>query len=150
MQPTDRTFFDLLTGSHARLVGRSLLPCDLIADDPARWLYEEAPFCVLAHDTAADPRFIYANKAAQRCFDYHLDELIGLPSRLSAEPANQADRQRLLDQVTRQGFATNYSGIRISKTGRRFWIEDGTVWQLIDEAGQVHGQAAMFGSWREV
>jgi hypothetical protein len=30
-----------------------------------RWLYEEAPYCVLAHNTDPDPVFVYANKTAQ-------------------------------------------------------------------------------------
>jgi hypothetical protein len=33
--------------------------------------------------------------------------------------------------------------LRISKSQRRFWIDDGTVWQL-DEAGVLRGQAALF------
>jgi hypothetical protein len=35
----------------------------------AHWLYERAPFCLLAH-TAADPRFVPANRAVQVCFGY--------------------------------------------------------------------------------
>lgn len=150
MQPTDSRFFELLTTSYLRLVGKTLLPRDLVTKDPVRWLYEDAGFCVLAHDTEADPRFVYANRAAQMLFEYSWDEFIGLPSRLSAEPAEQSERQHLLDQVAEQGFASNYVGIRISKTGRRFWIEDGTVWQLIDDRGTLHGQAAVFKQWRDV
>ncbi|HEY0234301.1 MAG TPA: MEKHLA domain-containing protein, partial [Afipia sp.] len=57
-------------------------------------------------------------------------ELIGLPSRLSAEAPERAERQRLLDAVARDGFISNYKGVRISKSGRRFWIENAIVWQL--------------------
>jgi hypothetical protein len=148
----DPDFLRLLAGSHARLVGAPLLPDDIGDDDAARarWLYEDAPFCVLAHNTAADPRFVYANRAAQACFEYGWDEFTGLPSRLSAEAPDRAERQRLLDAVTRDGFIGDYRGIRIAKSGRRFWIESAVVWQLIDEAGTLHGQAAAFGDWREV
>ena len=48
------------------------------------WLYEHAPFGLLAHDTSADPRFVYANSTAQGCFGYAWEEFVGLPSRLSA------------------------------------------------------------------
>jgi hypothetical protein len=48
-------------------------------------LYEDAPYAVLAHNTDPDPRFIYANKTAQRCFEYSWSELTSMPSRLSAE-----------------------------------------------------------------
>lgn len=114
------------------------------------WLYEAAPFCVLAHNTASDPRFVYANAAAQRCFEYSWAEFTTLPSRLSAEAPDRTERQSLLDQVARQGYASGYRGLRISRSGRRFWIEDGTVWQMTDAGGTVHGQAAVFPRWRDV
>jgi hypothetical protein len=147
--PSNARFFALLAGSYLKLVGRPLLPADQVIDDPATWLYEEAPYCVLAHNTDADPCFIYANRTAQACFGYTWSEFTSLPSRLSAEGPNREERQRLLDQVSSQGFASGYSGLRISKTGRRFWIEDGTVWQLIDDKDIVHGQAAIFATWRD-
>jgi PAS domain S-box-containing protein len=139
----DPVTFGLLTGSFAKLVGRSLVPKDANAD----WLYEEAPFAVLAHDTAEDPRFFYANRAAQACFGYSWIEFIGLPSRLSAELPDRAARQELLDQVARDGFIADYRGVRIAKSGRRFWIEQAVVWELIDADGVRRGQAATFERW---
>jgi hypothetical protein len=41
-------------------------------------------------------------------------------------------------------FTVGYRGLRISKSQRRFWIDDGTVWQRVDEAGVLRGQAALF------
>lgn len=143
---TDPAFFDLLTGSYARLFGAPLVP----PGKDASWLYREAPFVVLAHGTDPDPLFIYANRCAQACFEYSWDEFLALPSRLSAEPIDRAERQRLLDQVARTGFLSGYRGIRVAKSGRRFLIEDGAVWELIDHAGTRHGQAATFRSWRNV
>jgi PAS domain S-box-containing protein len=136
----DPEFFELLTGSYARLVGAPLVP----GERGAAWLYQQAPFAVLAHNTDADPRFIYANKAAQDCFGYTWEEFMALPSRLSAEVAEQPERQRLLEAVTRNGFMSGYRGLRIAKSGRRFWIEDGVVWQLLDAGGVSRGQAATF------
>ena len=92
---TDPAFFALLTGSYARLVGTPLVP----QGKDASWLYNQAPFAVVAHDTAADPKFIYANMCAQVCFEYSWEEFIGLPSRLSAEAPERAERQALLDAV---------------------------------------------------
>lgn len=143
---TDPAFFALLTGSYARAVGAPLVP----PGKNARWLYREAPFAVLAHGTDPDPLFVYANRCAQACFEYSWDEFLALPSRLSAEPIDRAERQRLLDQVARNGFLSGYRGIRVAKSGRRFLIEDGTVWELIDRDGTRHGQAATFRSWRNV
>jgi MEKHLA domain len=148
MNKADPEFFDLLVQSYRRFVGAE--PVFLAGGDgSAQWLYERAPSCVLAHNTDAVPRFIYANKAAQACFEYGWDEIVGLPSHLSAEPGDRAERQRLLDAVARDGFATGYSGMRIAKSGRRFWIEDGILWQLVDANGVLRGQAASFGRWRD-
>jgi hypothetical protein len=33
--------------------------------------------------------------------------------------------------------------MRVTKSGERFWIEGVTVWQLLDEKGKRHGQAAL-------
>jgi hypothetical protein len=142
----DAAFFELLTGSFARTVGRPLVA----AGQDAAWLYHAAPFAVLAHDTAPDARFIYANRAGQACFGYSWDEFTALPSRLSAEAPLRAERQNLLDAVARRGFISGYSGVRIAKSGRRFFIEGGIVWQLVDGAGVLRGQAATFSSWRDV
>jgi PAS domain-containing protein len=105
---------------------------------------------VLAHNTEPDPRFIYANKAAQALLEYSWDEIVALPSRFSAEAPNRAERQRLLDAVARDGFATGYSGVRIAKSGRRFRIDDGVLWELRDPHGALQGVAATFARWRNV
>ena len=138
----DIALYDLLSGSYLRSTGTPLAPAGQGSD----WLYREAPFGVLAHDGGADPRFIYANLEAQTCFEYSWSEIIGMPSRLSAGPADRAERQRLLDAVRRDGFVRGYRGLRIAKSGRHFWIEDGIVWQLSDDAGIERGQAALFYS----
>jgi MEKHLA domain len=145
-RPLDPEFFALLTGSYRRLVGAPLVP----EEADAEWLYEQAPFAVLAHDGSDDPKFIYANQYAQACFEYDWDEITKLPSRLSAGPADRAERQALLDAVAQRGFMAGYHGVRVAKSGRRFLIEDGIVWELIDAEGLRHGQAATFSCWRDV
>ncbi|ANN69239.1 MEKHLA domain-containing protein [Bordetella bronchialis] len=143
----DPAFYQLLADSYERLLGHPLpgVPAShrTNAAEAARWLYEDAPFAVLAHNTDADPRFIYGNKAAQRRFEYSWDEITGLPSRLSAEAPNQEERARFLERVRRSGFESGYRGVRITKSGRRFLIEQATLWELRDEAGMVHGQAVV-------
>ena len=146
----DPNFFDLLVSSYRCTVGSEPGFLEHGTHRSADWLYAQASHPVLAHNTDPDPRFIYANRAAQTAFDYDWDEITSLPSRLSAEPVVREERQRLLDSVARHGFATGYSGIRIAKSGRRFLIEDGVVWQLIDRHGAVRGQAATFARWRDV
>jgi PAS domain-containing protein len=135
----DNDFFRLLTGSYARLLGEPL-GADI----------ESAGFGILAHDTSVDPRFTYANAVARAQFEYTAEEFRGLPSRLSAEPDRQEDRDEFLARVEKSGFGTGYSGVRISKSGRRFRIEDVTLWNLIDVDGANHGQAARIGRFTEL
>lgn len=136
----------LIAESHQRLLGQPLVDAtgNLAV---ALW---EAPQVILAHDTAADPRFFFANRAALARFEASLDQIIGMPSRISAEAPNRAERQALLDRVSRDGFIADYAGVRVSLTGRRFRIEQATVWNLIDADGAVHGQAAAFSRWTEL
>lgn len=138
------TLYRLFADSYARWLKQPLVDPVLTDEQAARWLYEEAPFGLLAHDTRADPLFIYGNVSAQRCFEYSWDELLMLPSRLSARPQQVRDRKQFLEQVGRQGFATGYRGLRVSKSERSFWINDGIVWQLVDQTGVLRGQAALF------
>jgi PAS domain-containing protein len=107
-----------------------------------------APYLVLSHNADADPVFTYGNLAAQKLFGYSWAELTQLPSRLSAEAPNQEERARFLAIVNRQGFATGYSGVRVNRKGRRFLIQDVTVWNLEDATGAYQGQAALCHRWQ--
>ena len=75
------------------------------------------------------------------------EELRRTPSRLTAEPMHRDERARLLDRTRRDGYVDDYAGIRVSKTGKRFRIEQAIVWNLTDTAGVPRGQAATFASW---
>ncbi len=136
----------LLLCSYRHWTGRDLIDSRLTGTEAARALYH-APFVVLSHDTAPDPRFNYANLAAQRLFELPWSRIVGMPSRLSAEPLEQEARARLLDAVTRQGYTDDYSGVRITASGRRFLIRQATVWNLVDADGRLLGQAASFARW---
>jgi len=122
---------------------------DLIArgDDEAEKLMQ-APFVVLSHGSQADPVFNYGNECAQNLFEMDWKTLTSLPSRFSAEPMHRDERQRLLDDVRTQGYSDNYRGIRISATGKRFYIESARIWMLLDSSGKTVGQAATFSDWQ--
>jgi len=106
-----------------------------------------APFVLVSHGTEADPVLNYGNQTALTLWEMSWSELTQTPSRLTAEAPNREERARLLAAVTANGFIDDYSGIRISKTGRRFRITQATVWNLLDERGIYAGQAAMFSRW---
>jgi len=130
----------LVGESFARLLGRPLVE---VAGDPVAALWC-APQVIVAHGTEADPVFFFGNAAARAAFETTVQAFTALPSRLSAEPALREARAAFMARVTRDGFADDYSGWRVSQKGRRFLIEGGVVWNLVDSAGAPHGQAATF------
>ncbi|MDX2226045.1 MAG: MEKHLA domain-containing protein [Verrucomicrobiae bacterium] len=103
-----------------------------------------APFVLVSGGTEPDQILNYANRRALDLWEYSWDEMTRTPSRLTAEPMHREARARFLEEVRTNGFIENYEGIRISKSGRRFRIEQATVWNLLDDAGHYAGQAAMF------
>lgn len=108
----------------------------------------EAPFVLLSHGVEADPILNYGNQQALHLWEMTWDAFTQMPSRLTAEMNLREDRSQLLADVKKQGYSRNYSGVRISKSGRRFQIEKALVWNLIDEKGEYAGQAACFSQWK--
>ena len=139
----------LLLQAHQRAFGRSLIA----AAHPGRskqQLCQELFACafpVLAHGTGQDPKLSYANAAALQLWETHWDELIGMPSRLTAPDSERAERSNALGQAKRLDAVQNYRGIRISCKGRRFMINKARIWTLWDAEEQVCGQAACFSDW---
>ncbi|MDP7561928.1 MAG: MEKHLA domain-containing protein [Methylococcales bacterium] len=137
----------LINNSYAQFLGQPLV----VGFQGERALAEAlftAPFVVIAHDVASDPVFNYGNQMALTLFEVTWAELVHLPSRCSAESVVQEERLDLLERVKKYGFITDYHGIRISKTGRRFHIDKAIVWNIFDDRGVYHGQAACFKEWR--
>lgn len=130
----------LLKESFARLTGRPLCQGDL-------W---SAPVAVVAHNTDDQPRFFYGNRLALELFRMTAAQFIGLPSYKSAEPALRAERQQIFVKLEADDVVTGYTGIRIAADGTRFWIKDAVIWNLVDERGQRHGQAAAISQWQPV
>ena len=104
-------------------------------------------FPVLAHDGGPEPKLTYANAAALGLWDAPWDELVGLPSRLTAPTAEQAERSLALNKAKSEDAIEGYSGIRISRKGRRFMIQNARIWTLWDEQQHACGQAASFSNW---
>lgn len=132
----DQSFF-MLSGQ--------LLPSEKKETDVERleWLNNQAPYAILAHNNKEIPNFIYANQFAVSCFKYTEDEILSLPSYLSAAPDNQAERNKILDQVQANNIAFNYNGMRLTKFNESFAINDGVIWKVF-ENDEVIGQAALF------
>lgn len=129
----------LIVESYRRLTGKRLLETPF--NPLALW---NAPCAIVAHGTEGDPVFFYGNEFALRLFEMSFAGFVRLPSRFSAEPMARETRTRLLERVTQRGYVNDYSGVRIASSGKRFTIANATVWNLLDEAGVYHGQAATF------
>ena len=136
----------LLKISYHRLLVKELIPNTFSDEAFAKELFY-APFAVASHDNSSDPVFNYANLKALQLFELDWEDLIQLPSKYSAEPGKQAERDHLLSEVTQKGYIDHYEGIRISNTGKRFMIKNAIVWNLINDEGSYKGQAACFGEW---
>lgn len=141
------THSQLLLNSYCRWIGSDLIDRSGSIEDQAQRLFA-APFVVVSHGTQADPILNYGNQTALNLWELDLEHFCQTPSRLTAEPMHREERARLLERTTRDGYVDDYSGIRISSTGRRFFLPQATVWNLIDEHGQYAGQAATFREWR--
>jgi hypothetical protein len=136
----------LVLDSFRRLVGRELVSREGAPLEQARRLFA-APQVVVSHGTEADPVLCYGNAAALVLWEMDWATFTRTPSRLTAEPLHRDERARLLERTRRDGFVDDYAGIRISATGRRFRIEQAIVWNVVDAAGNLHGQAATFDRW---
>lgn len=109
-----------------------------------------AAFVVVSHGTEADPIFNFANQTALQLFELDYSAFTQLPSRHSAESISQIERDKLLAEVSEKGGISNYTGVRISASGKRFYIKNSKVWNLYDETGAYYGQAASFNSWEYI
>lgn len=138
---------EILLRSYENLIGSELIgtKSDNTAGIIRIW---DAPFAVVSHGKENDPIFNFGNKVALELFELEFDEFIKMQSRKSAEEVEQRERDRLLAEVTKRGYIKNYSGVRISATGKRFAIEKAVIWNLRDLKGKYRGQAAMFKDWK--
>jgi PAS domain-containing protein len=136
----------LLLDSYRHWIGNDLIERTPDAEQQARTLFE-ASFVVVSHGVEPDPILNYANQTALDLWELSWDRFIKTPSRLTTEPDERAERERLLTQARAEGYYDGYRGVRISSTGRRFRVEQALIWTVIDSAGRPIGQAATFSQW---
>jgi hypothetical protein len=135
----------ILLDSYQHWTGRELLARREDDEATARALFE-APFAVLSGGPQEDQILNYGNLTTLGLWEMDWDTLVRTPSRYTAEPMHRDERAEFLRQVRENGYIDNYQGIRISSTGKRFRIEQATVWNLINQRGEFVGQAATFKS----
>ncbi len=136
----------LLSNSFFHWTKKRLVEDFSSAENLSEKLYQ-VPFVLVSHGIEKDPVFNYANLTAQKLWNFSWEEFTQLLSRLSAESVSFEERQELLNQAQQHGFIDHYTGIRISRDGKRFRIKNTILWNVVDAAGIYHGQAAMFRDW---
>jgi hypothetical protein len=144
MEADERQLCEATAGSRLKVLLESfarLTEVPLAADAAALW---HLPAAVVAHDTQAVPQFIYANARALAQFRMGATPFLRLPSHLSAEAQHRDERAAMLARLKAADLVRGYSGVRIAADGTRFRICDAIIWNLRDEDGVLHGQAAWF------
>lgn len=138
-------FLDAMLRSYHRATGEHLVPPGSM-EERVKAL-ATAPVVILSQDAQAEPVFNFGNALALALWEMSWQEFTSLPSNRCAEPMHREERERFLQQVAERGIATNYSGVRISKSKRRFRIEGVTCWNVFDASGVRLGQAACYPRW---
>lgn len=139
----------LIMNSYKHWLGKELLQAAEEERERVAQLYE-APFVVVSATAQVPPILNYGNRMALKLWEMDWHTLTKTPGHETAEAQEREERQKFLRTVEEKGYIENYTGIRISSTGRRFLIEEATVWNLIDEKGCYCGQAATFSKWKNL
>ncbi|MDH3771182.1 MAG: MEKHLA domain-containing protein [Nitrospirota bacterium] len=135
-----------LLDSYARLVKKELIPQEGTLLEQVERLFT-SPFVVASHGLQNDPILNYGNQTALDLWEMDWEQFTHTPSRLTAEPVNREERARMLKQARTHGYISDYRGIRISRSGKRFLVERATVWNIHKPDGTPLGQAATFSDW---
>ena len=112
-------FTGVLLQSHQRAFSRPLI-ASAQPGHSKRLLCQNLFACgfpVLAHGTEQDPKLSYANAAALQLWDSSWDELIGMPSRLTAPNSERAERSDALGQAKRLDAAQNIAAFASAAKG---------------------------------
>lgn len=124
-------------------------PNDQSPSDRANALFN-ADFVIVSHGTQADPVLNYGNQKALNLWKMDWETFTQTPSRYTAEPMERSEREQLLAQAKSQGYISDYRGIRIASNGDRFYINRAIIWNVVDQAGNLWGQAATFRDWEPI
>ena len=138
-----KDYIYLITNSLKKLANIEIVDFSLSLEKQAKQVFS-ADYVLLAHNASNEPIFNYANQTALNLFEMPWDEFTNMSSKYSAESDEQGEREKFLADVREHGYSKNYSGIRISKTGRRFEIKNVILWNVYDAENNRIGQAALF------
>ncbi|PZX15858.1 MEKHLA domain-containing protein [Breznakibacter xylanolyticus] len=135
-----------ITSSLKKLANIEIVDASLSLEEQAKQVFNSG-YVLLAHDASNEPVFNYANQSALNLFEMSWEEFINMPSKYSAESDERGSRAKFIAEVEANGYSKDYSGIRISKTGKRFEIKNVILWNVYDSDNKRIGQAALFNEY---
>jgi hypothetical protein len=141
-------FIARVVESFARVTGKSLVEEARLTPGALGRSAYFAEFALLCHRGDAQVILNYGNAFSLALWECDWDTFVSTPSGETAPDEAAGARDLLMQQVSRDSFVAGYSGPRVSRTGRRFLIQDVTVWRLIDATGDSFGVGAYFRQYR--
>lgn len=135
-----------LLDSYAYWTQHELIPRNGTFFDQAEALFTSS-FVVASHEMQEDPVLNYGNQTALELWEMDWQQFTQTPSRLTAEPVNRKERSRMLWQAQTQGYISDYRGVRITRTGKRFLVEQAIIWTIQKPDKTSLGQGATFSAW---
>jgi hypothetical protein len=133
-----------LLAAFTRAAGRDLaaeMGLDPVRLGQSAW---DGGFALLSHRGDARATLNYGNRFALSLWELDWAAFTATPSAVTAPEGDVAERRAMMDAVAAQGHVGNYSGRRVSATGRLFIIENATIWRLVEDSGEPFGVAATF------
>jgi hypothetical protein len=144
-----KDYIFLITNSLKKLTSIEIVDPSLSIEEQAKQVFHSG-YVLLAHNASNEPIFNYANQRALQLFEMSWDEFTNMPSKYSAESDERGKREKFLAEVEEKGYSKNYSGIRISKTGKRFEIKNVILWNVYDSENKRIAQAALFDEYNYI
>ena len=141
-----KEYISQITNSLKKLANIEIVDFTLSEEEQAKQAFN-ANYVLLAHNASDEPVFNYANQTALKLFEMPWEEFTNMPSKYSAESDERDKRKKLLADVEENGYSQNYSGTRVSKSGKRFEIKNVIIWNVYDLKNNRIGQAAMFDKY---
>ena len=138
-----------LVRSFTVLTGRDLVPYDanpsLLAERVQR-----APFIIMSRSFERDELPAYGNDLALNLWQQSWDQFTALP--MSDESDASAEEQVMWEQANELALAVGHadvvSGVLTAGPGRRIRFTRATIWNVLDDDGQIVGQATLLPTWR--
>lgn len=102
-----------------------------------------APFLVFSVDNSESPRYNYLNYRAQQAFEINRESIDNFYMIDSVPEQLQGSLLGFAQHIRKTGKFANYNGLRMSKSGIQFRLNNAFVWSLFTQDDNYEGIAWM-------